>query len=125
GVLPIYAHDVEQKLAVFNDIAQKIEVLKGVINAHFQYKAISISKEKGFEFSTRYPKLRPMPLAPSHLSSGEQHLLVLLYELLFVVEPNSLIMIDEPEISLHVAWQLAFLSDLQKIADLASIDVVI
>ena len=52
-------------------------------------------------------------------------MIVLLYELLFVVKPNSLIMIDEPEISLHVAWQLEFLSDLQRITELSEIDVVI
>jgi len=52
-------------------------------------------------------------------------MLVLLSELLFVIEPNSLILIDEPEISFHVAWQQAFLDDLQKVTGLASLDVLI
>ena len=34
-------------------------------------------------------------------------------------------MIDEPEISLHVAWQQEFLHDLEKITDLAKFDVLI
>ena len=29
----------------------------------------------------------------------------MLYELLFKVQKDSLILIDEPEISLHIAWQ--------------------
>ena len=34
-------------------------------------------------------------------------------------------MIDEPEISLHVVWQLAFLDDIKDIINLKKIDVVI
>ena len=64
-------------------------------------------------------------LPPEKLSSGEQHELVLLYELLFKVKPGSLILIDEPELSLHIAWQLEFLEDLQEITQLADLDVLI
>jgi hypothetical protein len=127
SVLPIYAEDAERKLEVFNNIAPRIELLTTIINAHFQFKVMSVSKERGFEFSTCYPgdSNKPRPLALAHLSSGEQHMLVLLYELLFTVEPNSLIMIDEPEISLHVAWQLELLNDIAKISQLTNIDVLL
>ncbi|MEC4851793.1 MAG: AAA family ATPase, partial [Jaaginema sp. PMC 1079.18] len=63
-------------------------------------------------------------LLPTELSSGEQHELVLLYELLFKVEPNSLVLIDEPELSLHVGWQVQFLKDLQEIVKLANLDIL-
>jgi predicted ATP-binding protein involved in virulence len=127
SVLPVYAEDAEQKLAVFNEIAPKIELLKTIVDSHFQFKLMSISKERGFTFATAYPGLttKPRSIAVAQLSSGEQHMLVLLYELLFTVQPNSLIMIDEPEISLHVAWQLQFLEDLKKITELAKIDILI
>jgi predicted ATP-binding protein involved in virulence len=126
SVLPVYAEDTEQKLTVFNDLAPKIELLRDIVKAHFQYKEISISKEKGFEFTTKYPgSAQTRPLPPANLSSGEQHMLVLLYEMLFKVAPNSLIMIDEPEISLHVAWQMEFLRDIQRITELTGIDVLI
>jgi predicted ATP-binding protein involved in virulence len=58
------------------------------------------------------------------LSSGEQHELVLLYELLFKVEPKSLVLIDEPELSLHVGWQVSFLKDLQEVIKLADLDIL-
>ena len=64
-------------------------------------------------------------LAPEDLSSGEQHELVLLYELLFRLEPNALVLLDEPEISLHVAWQERVLSDLKKIVELSGVDIVV
>lgn len=120
-VLPVYVTDVERKLGVFDDIAAKIDLLKDIVNSRFSYKKISIDKEKGFVFRTD----EGQPLNPSHLSSGEQHMLVLFSELLFRVESNSLVMIDEPEISLHVTWQKQFLRDLQGVTELASFDVLI
>jgi len=61
----------------------------------------------------------------SCLSSGEQHELVLLHELLFEVSPGSLILIDEPELSLHVTWQQDMLEDLLDVAKLSDLDIVI
>jgi predicted ATP-dependent endonuclease of OLD family len=120
-VLPVYVTDVEKKLGVFDDIAAKIDLLKDIVNSRFSYKNVSIDKEKGFVFRTD----EGQPLNPSHLSSGEQHMLVLFSELLFRVESNSLVMIDVPEISLHVTWQKQFLRDLQGVTELASFDVLI
>lgn len=121
-VLEIYVKDSEKKLAVFDDIANKLTLFKQIINKRFLYKQIVISKQNGFKFvSTIDGKTVPI----TALSSGEQHELVLLYHLLFKVEPNSLILIDEPELSLHVAWQHEFLQDLQNITELVSFDILI
>lgn len=61
----------------------------------------------------------------SALSSGEQHLLVLYYQLIFEIEPDTLVMIDEPELSMNVVWQRNFLKDLQRIIELRKFDVLI
>jgi predicted ATP-binding protein involved in virulence len=50
---------------------------------------------------------------------------VLLYELLFKTKQNALILIDEPELSLHVAWQVEFLNDLARVIKLSSFDVIL
>jgi len=120
-ILSVYVEDVERKLAVFDEIANKIDLLTRIINKRFSYKQIAINKERGFIFTTS----KGATLSPADLSSGEQHELVLFYELLFKVAPGSLILIDEPELSLHVAWQMEFLKDLKEIADLADLDVLI
>jgi len=60
----------------------------------------------------------------SNLSSGEQHLLVM-YHRLFTTEPDTLVMIDEPELSMNVVWQRNFLKDLQRIIELRKFDVLI
>ncbi len=67
--------------------------------------------------------LNDIPL--SALSSGEQHLLTLYYRLLFETDEATLVIIDEPEISMNVVWQRNFLKDLQRIIELRKFDVLI
>jgi hypothetical protein len=128
--LAVYIEDVEKKLFVFGDLADKIDLFRRIINSKFSYKEIVISRERGFIFRSKYPQgtvdenMSDL-LSPSSLSSGEQHELVLLYELLFKVKENSLVLIDEPELSLHVGWQVNFLRDLQEITNLANLDLLI
>lgn len=121
NILSIYIEDVEKKFMVFNELAIKIELFQKIIRQRFLYKNMSISKDQGFTFTTADGK----PLLATDLSFGEQHELVMLYELLFKVKPNSLVLIDEPELSLHIAWQVEFLKDLQAIIKLANFDTLI
>ncbi|MDX2214074.1 MAG: AAA family ATPase [Oculatellaceae cyanobacterium bins.114] len=126
NALSVYVEDVEKKLNVFAETAKKIDLLRRIINNKFaySYKEISFNKDKGFIFTTRHPSSNIKKLSPTDLSSGEQHELVLLYELLFKVQPNSLVLIDEPELSLHVGWQIQFLKDLKEITELADLDIL-
>jgi predicted ATP-binding protein involved in virulence len=126
NILSVYVEDVEKKLSVFNDVASKIDLLRKIINSKFAYKEMSFNKDKGFVFKTLYNSSASNSdtLSPTDLSSGEQHELVLLYELLFKVEPKSLVLIDEPELSLHVGWQVKFLEDLEDIVKLADLDIL-
>ena len=48
-----------------------------------------------------------------------------MYDLLFRIKPNTLVMIDEPELSLHVNWQERFLSDLSEVIKVAGFDALI
>lgn len=121
-VLSLYIADNEAKLSVFDSLVDKIELFTEILNVRrFNFKFIEIDKDKGFIFKTT----NDVPLKLTDLSSGEQHEAVLLYELLFKAKENSLVLIDEPEISLHVVWQKAFLDDIQEIINLQKIDVVI
>ncbi len=128
NTLSVYVEDVEKKLSVFTDTAKKIQLLRRIINKKFSYsrKEMNFSKEKGFVFGTHYNSQTQAlkTLSPNDLSSGEQHELVLLYELLFKVESNSLVLIDEPELSLHVTWQAQFLEDIQEIMELTDLSVL-
>ena len=120
AVLAMYAQDAKKKLGVFDEILAKVDTLKRIANSRFLYKRVSVS-ENGIVVATSDGQ----PLDLEMLSSGEQHELVLLYGLLFRVSQNALIMIDEPELSLHVAWQEKFLRDIDDIAKLSSFRVLL
>lgn len=121
-VLSLYIADNEKKLSVFDSLVNKIELFTKILNERrFNFKSIEIDKDRGFIFKTKQGDL----LKLTDLSSGEQHEVVLLFELLFKAKENSLVLIDEPEISLHVVWQKAFLDDIQEIIKLQKIDIVI
>lgn len=129
NILSVYVEDIEKKLSVFHEIAIKLDLLRRIINGKFaySYKEMSFDKDKGFVFKinhNQYSSTSQETILPTDLSSGEQHELVLLYELLFKVQPNSLVLIDEPELSLHVGWQTQFLKDLQEIAELADLNIL-
>jgi hypothetical protein len=113
--LTIYVADVEEKLRVFDDLAQRIGSLIDIVNSRFRYKHLSLDRDRGFRIFSDLNQLIQL----TDLSSGEQHELVLLYELLFRVPKNALVLVDEPEISLHVAWQSRFLLDLINIVGLS------
>ena len=121
SILSLFAEDIEKKLEVFHEITAKVELFKELVNKRFAYKKLDIERQAGFRFQTS----AGLPLLPTDLSSGEQHELVLLYELLFKTKQNALILIDEPELSLHVAWQVEFLKDLARVVKLSSFDVIL
>ena len=60
-------------------MAEKIDLLKTIINDHFLFKELFIDKQHGFIFKNNNDQI----IDPSDLSSGEQHELVLLYQLLY------------------------------------------
>lgn len=121
-VLQIYLDDSNQKLEIYSDLASKLELFIDLINKRFLYKKISIDKKAGFVFTSTITQ-KNIPL--SGLSSGEQHELVLFYQLLFNTEPNSLLLIDEPEISLHISWQNHFINDLRDVIKLTNFSAII
>ena len=119
-ILSIYADDNHRKLLSLSGLLKKITLFKELIDERFTNKSIVINRANGIEVALRG---RTVPIEA--LSSGEQHQLVLFFELLFGIKENALILIDEPEISLHVAWQKKFIGDLMKIIDLNKFDVVL
>ncbi|MCW2279011.1 AAA family ATPase [Heliophilum fasciatum] len=121
-VLNLYIEDMEKKLAVFYDLERRLNMFLALVNSKFQHKELVIDREKGFVIQkSNSGQFLPV----DSLSSGEQHLLVLYYQLLFREEPNELVLIDEPELSLHIAWQGEFLDDLYQIHRLNGISVVL
>jgi len=120
--LLVYLDDLEKKLSVFDKLLEKLDLFTEILNKRrFTFKSIKINREKGFYFETSTGK----ELQMNELSSGEQHSVVLLYELIFNTTPNTLVLIDEPEISQHITWQKEFVRDLLRIIEIQNFQVMI
>ena len=119
-VMTLYVQDTERKLRSLEDFAARSMLLLDSVNQKFRHKRICLDRNKGL--IAKDDDGQSLPL--DWLSSGEQHELVLHYDLLFGVKPNTVVLIDEPELSLHVEWQTRFLSDLEKIIELSHFDAI-
>jgi len=112
---------------VFRDVHREKRLLnerqlyEEIINERLLFKSLEIDEDEGLSIVNENGD----EVHASYLSSGEQHLLVLYYKLLFETEPDTLVMIDEPELSMNVVWQRNFLKDLQRIIELRKFDVLI
>lgn len=103
--------EMKKKVAPF---IQKLDLFKDIITrSDFAYKRMEIHPRYGYRFIAEN-KNRAI-LQSDSLSSGEQHLLIMAYELLFVAPDESLILLDEPELSFYFLWQSNFLKNLQDI----------
>ena len=120
-VMTLYVEDTERKLRALEDLANRLRLLLNSVNRKFRNKRVRLDEEKRLVAENHGGQRLPL----DSLSSGEQHELVLHYDLLFKVQPNTVVLIDEPELSLHVGWQKKFLSDLTAIIELSGLDAVV
>jgi predicted ATP-binding protein involved in virulence len=120
-VLAAYLNDVDSKLNQLDDLADKLELFLSIVNGKFRRKSIVVDRERGFRVMTSDNE----HLELASLSSGEQQEMVLAYGLLFRETPGTLILLDEPELSLHVSWQLDLIPDLLKIAELTKLEFLV
>jgi ABC-type transport system involved in cytochrome c biogenesis ATPase subunit len=109
AVIDTYVQDTMKKLAVLEPLRRRLALFSDFVNQHYTPKSITFDPENGF---TILSKNGPESLAPARLSSGEQQILVLAHHVLFRASPGTLVLIDEPELSLHVGWQATLVDDL-------------
>lgn len=121
--LKIYFDDFSEKYAVFEVLIKKLDLFTQIINERLTFKEIKISRQNGFEVVDIDNKERSLML--SQLSSGEKQEIVLFYDLIFNTKSELLLLIDEPEISLHISWQKKFMDDLLKVAEDNNIQIVV
>lgn len=119
--LKVYFDDFDRKYGEYENLIDKLDLFTDMVNRRFQFKRIVISNEFGMRVVDGQEKI----LKLSKLSSGEKEILVLFYQLLFEVKNKVMLLVDEPEISLHVAWQRMFAEDLKKIVKQKNMTAII
>ena len=101
NVLNPYLESLEKKLEAMTEIYTRVNSLVSIVNQFLNNKRLSYDLHDGViitaENGTR--------LNPSMMSSGERHLLLLFFNSFVAVDRPSILMIDEPELSLNIKWQ--------------------
>jgi predicted ATPase len=121
-VLSLYADDMKVKLSLFSALQRKTELFESLLNDYFAHKTVRVSR-KGIQIQVTETG---SDLDATALSSGEQHILVLFFTLIFKeAGEHRLVLIDEPELSLHPRWQLRFIDDLERIREVSNLDFIL
>lgn len=120
-VIELYAGDTSGKLATLDEVLQIARLFFKIVNVRFKHKRLTLDKERGLVATTDNQDV----IRLDALSSGEQHQLVMFFDLLFKVRRSSLVLIDEPELSLHVNWQKSLLESLIEISAQKSLDILV
>ena len=121
--LKVYFEDFEKKYAVFSDFIDRLDLYTDIINSHLSFKSIRVTRDSGLIVVDDNEPFRTLEL--EQLSSGEKQEIVLFYDLIFETEKQLLLLIDEPEISLHIMWQKMFMEDLDRVVRLGNLKVII
>lgn len=103
-----------QKLELFSEWVRRCEFANKMMIFRKKDGVVFVSND---EISTK--------ILPEELSSGEKQLVVQAIELLFCTPEDSIVLVDEPELSYHVAWQMLYCENLKSIAKQRKLQCVV
>ena len=98
--------DNERGICFFQELVQFFK---------FADKEMMVDEKFGIRFKMNNTSKTIIPVTA--LSSGEKHVLLQLFELVFDGKAGDLVIIDEPELSFHPAWLNVYVSVLERIQD--------
>ncbi|MBA7562365.1 hypothetical protein ES708_04017 [subsurface metagenome] len=108
NVLDPYLKSLKKKLDAMAEVYRRIDSFVSIINRFLTNKKLVYNLHSGMTITAN----NGTSLEPAMLSSGERHLFLLFCNSFVAVDRPSIIMIDEPEISLNIKWQRRLLDSL-------------
>ena len=122
-----YADDMKRILVsptLKKEYGQRIETFKRIIDCcDYAHKQMEIDDRFGIRFVADDEMETKLSL--DNLSSGEKHMLLQVYELLFKAQQDTLVLIDEPELSLHMMWQMNYLKNIEEIISVRGFQCIV
>lgn len=120
--LTLYIEDMFKKIAVYDNFFRQLSLFNTFVNGKgLSNKRMVLNEKDGISFVSDSGRIVPL----HKLSSGEQNLVILYYRLVFETEPNTLLLIDEPENSLHVEWLQKMINDYLVMEDALKCQMII
>ena len=112
---------MELRLNALSSLQSRLQKLEDYLSNFFKNKKIEITATQGIIVKSSNGDV----LKPEQLSSGEKQMLYLLCRIMTSSNGSSIIIIDEPEISLNIKWQRDFLKALNAIIGDDNIQIII
>jgi len=109
------------RLLELDELKRVLEVFSAFAADRFSGKQVSVSASEGLVVTLDSGNR----IEPHKLSSGEQQLIVIAYQLLFRTKPGSVVLIDEPELSLHVSWLRGLIEAFREIGEIRQLQYLI
>ncbi|MCX5847672.1 MAG: AAA family ATPase [Deltaproteobacteria bacterium] len=123
-VLPIigsYVEVLESRAQERDLLAQRLSTFEEVVNDFLLDKKIQVDVREGLTIYTE----NQSKLNELQLSSGEYHLLYLLSSAMTTRRRGTVIAVDEPEMSMHIAWQRKLLPAMLRCASMAQPQLIV
>jgi ABC-type cobalamin/Fe3+-siderophores transport system ATPase subunit len=123
------ANDFQELKKLLNEKTDKIDDIHFYKNRFIEQintlfadskKRIDFDKNNAIIFRNHYDQ----SFSVYELSSGEKQMLIILLNVLIQENQPSIILMDEPELSLHLAWQLDLIELIQNLNDNAQLIIV-
>ena len=115
------AYSIAEYVSKDYQLAESIIVFKDIINNIYLNKQIDVTDNGKLIVAMNNGTTLPL----GKLSSGEKQLLLIFYQILFHSNTGSIILLDEPEISLHVTWQQMLGDYFQDICRVRKVQMVV
>lgn len=116
-LLDTYLTNKEERIKPHHEFLARLNLFERLVNTSLSRKTIKPNQTDGL-IVVRDEDIR---LKLDQLSSGEQHLIIMAYKLIFSIPNDSYVLIDEPELSMHLEWQEGFASMLDEIGELRNL----
>ena len=100
-VLGPYLEGQKARLDALQELQNVMNSFVSLLENFYTHKRVAVHLERGLEIKTNTGH----DLSPTTLSSGEKQLLLLFCHAISARKERTILMIDEPEISLNVKWQ--------------------
>lgn len=122
SVMSVYLEEILNTISVYTPIFKKIRSFERMLRSKtFVNKEICYSSEYGLQIRLLDGSL----LDCEKLSSGEQNEIIMAFHLIFGIQPNMLVLVDEPENSLHVEWQSQYIKDLEEMCEANNLQAIV
>ncbi len=94
---------------------QKIKTFFSLINGYFKNSHKEILIDDKINSIKFYHKKQKKDISLHDLSAGEKQLLLIFFTIFLQDERPSILLLDEPEISLHIIWQQKLINTLRQL----------